>query len=53
VAVENGKTHSQIIAQSGTQGLIDLHWSWGGKITETGYINKKGQRLKKLPNVKN
>lgn len=50
---ENGKAHSQIIAQSGTKGLTDLHWSWGGKISETGYINKKGRRFKKLPNGKN
>ncbi|WP_133943897.1 WG repeat-containing protein [Epilithonimonas xixisoli] len=48
---ENGKTHKQIIAQSGTNGLIDLHWNWGGNITETGYINKKGQRFKDLPSV--
>lgn len=46
---ENGKTQKQIIDESGYGGLIDLHWSWGGNITETGYVNKRGQRLKEKP----
>lgn len=46
---ENGKTQKQIIDESGYEGLIDLHWTWGGKIAETGYINKKGQRFKEKP----
>lgn len=43
---ENGKTEKQIMTESGYAGLIDLHWTWGGNIIETGYINKHGQRFK-------
>lgn len=49
---ENGKTRKQIIDESGNEGLIDLHWNWGGNITETGYINKQGQRFKEIPAIK-
>ena len=50
---KNGKTRKQIIDESGNEGLIDLYWNLGGNVTETGYINKKEKRFKKLPKGKN
>jgi len=41
---EGGKTEAQIMADPVIE-QGDLHWSWGGKIIETGYINKKGRRF--------
>jgi len=48
---ENGKTQQQIMDESDSEGLIDLYWNWGGNITETGYINKEGQRFEEKPNT--
>lgn len=41
---QNGKTEAQIMAEPAIE-QGDLHWSWGGKIIETGYVNKKGRRF--------
>ena len=43
---DDGKTASQIAREGGS--LTDVHWNWGGNITESGYINKAGQRFKKI-----
>ncbi len=50
---ENGETKIQIIQKSGYEGLIDRHWSWGGNVTESGYINKAGQEFVKVTELKN
>ena len=50
---ENNETEKQIINQNGFEGLIDRHWSWGGNITESGYINKAGQEFVKVTELKN
>ncbi|MDV3746717.1 WG repeat-containing protein [Elizabethkingia anophelis] len=47
---ENGKTAAQIDKDGGS--LEDLHWSWGGNVTEYGYINKSGQRFKEIISLK-
>lgn len=44
-----GRTREQVIAESGMEGLFDLHWTWGGNISETGYIDKKGVRFDSIP----
>jgi hypothetical protein len=43
---DNGKTASQIAREGGS--LTDVHWNWGGNITESGYINKSGQKFKEI-----
>lgn len=43
---DNGKTASQIAREGGS--LTDVHWSWSGNVTESGYINKSGQRFKEI-----
>lgn len=43
---DNGKTASQIAREGGS--LTDVHWNWGGNVTKSGYINKAGQRFKKI-----
>ena len=42
---DNGKTASQIAREGGS--LTDVHWSWSGNVTESGYINKSDRDLKK------
>ena len=49
---ENGKTRKQNIAD-GTMSEGDVHWTWGGDIKESGYINRFGQRFKEVGELKN
>ncbi|MEO5911609.1 MAG: WG repeat-containing protein [Pelobium sp.] len=49
---ENGKTRKQNIAD-GTLSEGDVHWTWGGNITESGYLNRFGQRFKEVGELKN
>jgi len=48
---ENGKTAEQIKRENGS--FEDLHWTWGGKNVDGGYINKYGQRFKEVFELKN
>ena len=50
---ENGKTKKEIILESGYEGLVDKHWTWGGNVIENGYINKYGQEFEKVTELKN
>lgn len=50
---ENGKTKKQIIKESGYEGLVDKHWTWGGNILESGYLNKYGQEFEIVTELKN
>lgn len=50
---ENGQTKVQIIKDKGQNGLADLHWSWGGKIKESGVVNRFGQEFAKKTELKN
>ena len=50
---KNGKTRSQILKEIGPAGFADNHWSWGGKVRETGYVNKFNQKFKKVGEFKN
>ena len=50
---ENGESQKQIIEKSGYEGLIDRHWTWGGKVTESGYINKAGKEFIRVTELKN
>ena len=49
---ENGKSRKQNI-EDGTLSEGDVHWTWGGNITESGYLNKFGQRFKEVGELKN
>ena len=49
---ENGKTRKQNIAD-GTLSEGDVHWTWGGDIKESGYINRFSQRFKEVGELKN
>lgn len=49
---ENGKARRQNIAD-GTMSEGDVHWTWGGDIKESGYINRLGQRFKEVGELKN
>jgi hypothetical protein len=50
---ENGKTKKQIIKESGYEGLVDKHWTWGGNVTESGDLNKYGQEFETVTELKN
>lgn len=41
----DGKTRTQIIQESGEEGLREGHWVWGGAVTERGYLNKCGDEF--------
>lgn len=43
---ENGKSRNQIIKEQGEGGLMDKHWTWGGNITKSGYLDKMGNQIK-------
>ena len=47
---EGGKTAAQIKQENGS--LEDRHWTWGGNKTESGFINKSGQRFKRVSDLK-
>lgn len=47
---ENGKTRTEMLKEGGTS---EMHWTWGGNITETGYLNRYGQNFKKITTLKN
>jgi hypothetical protein len=49
----NGETEKEIIEKSGIDGLADKHWTWGGNVTEVGYVNKLGQEFTKVKKLKN
>ncbi len=49
---ESGKTRKQNIAD-GTLSEGDVHWTWGGDIKESGYINRFNQRFKEVGELKN
>jgi hypothetical protein len=46
------KQEKQIIQESGYEGLIDRHWTWGGNITESGYLTKDGQEYEEVTELK-
>jgi len=48
---ENGKTERQ--NEQEHISLTDVHWIWGGNITEQGYMNKQGQKFKEVSPLKN
>lgn len=48
---ENGKSRTQIILDN--ESITDRHWSWGGDIKESGYLNKLGQEFTKITELKN
>jgi hypothetical protein len=50
---ENGKTRNEILKESGYEGLIDKHWTWGGNSTENGYLNQYGQEFETITELKN
>ena len=47
---EGGKTVAQIKQENGS--LEDRHWTWGGNKTESGFINKSGQRFRRVSDLK-
>lgn len=49
---ENGKSRKQNI-EDGTLRDGDVHWTWGGNVTENGYLNQFGQRFKEVGEFKN
>ncbi len=49
---ENGKTRKQNVAD-GTMSEGDVHWTWGGNVKESGFINRFGQRFKEVGELKN
>lgn len=50
---DNGKTQKQINQESGAFDIRDLHWTWGGEVTEGGYLNKYGQEFQKVTELIN